>query len=155
MSESIPNNTKNTANPYKKDVYEIYVAWRSIPAFIRELQHQEIAENLNLEEPLFAELLAIRNQTEFAEKYGVENSTLTNWNKLIQKKDPLNESRKWASKFTKNILYALYKNALDTGNPASIKLWFEVVHGWSIRENHKKQEYLGVTQFNINLAKTN
>ena len=35
MVEKIPKNTKNTAKPYKKDIFDMYVAWRSIPASMR------------------------------------------------------------------------------------------------------------------------
>ena len=36
MSEEIPKNTKKTDNPYKKDVFDIYVTWKAIPPFVRQ-----------------------------------------------------------------------------------------------------------------------
>ena len=97
-------------------------------------------------------MINIKTQSEFAKIYGVENSTLSNWNKLIQKREIIPDTRRWAQQLTKNILFKLYKNALDTANPQSIKLWFQVVHGWN---PNQKQEagYQGVTEFNISLAK--
>lgn len=128
--EETPTNTKNTEKPYKADIYDTYVAWRSIPAFMR-LKSTPVTRDLKREDPSFGELLKIRTQTEFAEKYGVENSTLTNWNRLIEKKDVLSETRTWAMKLTSNLLLALYRKGMDTGNPQAIQLWFQVVNGWS------------------------
>jgi len=53
---------------------------------------------------------------DFSKKYNVENSTLTNWNKLIDKKETVSETRRWANKLTINILFALYRKNLETGN---------------------------------------
>ena len=148
MPEEKPTNTKNTSNPYKKDVYETYTLWRSIPAFMRQAKHKDIAEQLHIEEPLVLELVAIRTQGEFAKKYGVEQSTLSNWNKLMEKRDPLADTRQWAGGLVKNLLFKLYMNALKTGDPRAIELFLRAGCGWNPNEK-KQSEYKGVTQFNI------
>ena|SRR6266568_4033066 len=150
MQDNIPKNTKNTSSPYKRSVFDLYTAWRSIPVFIRKEEYSEILEDLKLDEQLLTDLIKINNQTEFAEKYHVENSTLTNWNKLIKKRDILGDTNKWAKKLTKNVLFALYKNAINTGNPASIKLWLQVVHGWTEKENTVATCVQGVAKINFN-----
>lgn len=43
-TKQIPTNTKNTRNPYKKDVYDAYVTWRSIPPVLRSLAIQEVSK---------------------------------------------------------------------------------------------------------------
>ena len=95
-----------------------------------------------------AELLPIRTQTEFANKYGVENSTLTNWNKLIVKEDVLSEMQKWAQQLTKNVLFALYTNIMENANASNVKLWLQVVHGWDPKQRIEPN-YQGVTEITI------
>ena len=136
MSEpnEIPKNTKNTAKPYKKDVFDAYATWRSIPACMRNNPANEMAKELTAEDALFGELLKVRNQSEFAQKYGVENSTLTNWNKLIEKNDPFSEVRMWGKKFTKDVLFALYRHTLETGDAESVRLWLQVIEKWTYQK---------------------
>lgn len=131
MVEKIPKNTKNIAKPYKRDVFDAYVAWRSIPAIMRSGNAGRMGEDMVADDARFEELLVIKNQSEFAKKYDVENSTLTNWNKLIEKKEVMSEVRKWGQKFTKNVLFALYRDVLENGNAEGVKLWLQVVEGWS------------------------
>jgi len=131
MVEKIPKNTKNTVKPYKKDIYDAYVAWRSIPASMRHNGAGAMAQDFIDEDARFVELLTIKNQSEFAKKYNIENSTLTNWNKLIEKKDVMSEVRQWGQKFTKNVLFSLYRNVLENGNAEEARLWFQIVEGWN------------------------
>lgn len=117
--------------PYKKDIFDAYVAWRSIPASMRHNGAGAMAQDLIDEDTRFVEFLAIKNQSEFAQKYSVENSTLTNWNKLIEKKDVMSEVRQWGQKFTKNVLFSLYRNVLENGNAEGVRLWLQIVEGWN------------------------
>jgi hypothetical protein len=95
-TETIPTNTKNTEHPYRQDVYDLYVAWKSIPACLRVDANKEIADHLSDDDEAFKDLYTIKTQGEFAQKYDIEPSTLTNWNKLIVKQNVLSETRKWA-----------------------------------------------------------
>ena len=142
----IPTNTKNTKVPYRKDLFETYLTWKSVPTFLRKSDMEQIARSFGIEEDVFSDLLSIPTQTAFAEKYDVELSTLSNWNRLIEKRDMLKDMRKWARKLSKNVVCALYKNILQTGNPYSIKLWFQFVDGWSERTISAEPEYRGVTE---------
>ena len=155
MASEIPKNTKNTARPYKKDVYDAYATWRSIPACMRHGDAEQIGKDLTTEDARFGKLLSIKNQSDFAKKYGVENSTLTNWNKLMQKNDPLSDVRKWGKRLTKNILWSLYTHVLEDGDADSARLWFQIVEGWKYRScgtDLSQHEYRPIT-FNILLNK--
>lgn len=145
MVVKIPNNTKNTISPYKKEIYELYVLWRSFPVSLGSSvpEIEEIVssvDNLNIKD-----LLQIKNQTEFAKKYKVENSTLTNWNNLIEKRHVIDDSKKWAQSLIKNMILSLYDHALETGNPAAFKLWFEVVCGPNYNKDTRKDQPPQVT----------
>lgn len=136
----IPTNTKNTTKPYKQDVYDAYVTWKSIPACMRLKTAKKVARELTQDDALFGELLQVRNQSEFAERYNIENSTLSNWNKLIEKNEPFSEIRKWGHKLTKNLLWSLYTHTIENGNPKNVELWFQIVEGWSSKKGKRVPE---------------
>jgi len=127
----IPTNTKKTVGPYKRDVYDAYVTWRSLPVCMRQKMANSVGKELASDDEKFGELLKIRTQSAFAEKYNVENSTLSNWNKLLEETDGLSDLRKWGQKLTKNILWSLYKNTVDKGSPRNVELWLQIVEGWT------------------------
>ncbi len=127
----IPKNTKNTAQPYRRDVFEVYKTWRTIPVLLKRQIAERVAQQLTDEDAQYGELLKIRTQTEFSQKYGVEMSTLTNWNNLIKQNESLSEISRWGHNLTKNVLFSLYRRAIQTGDPGSVALWLQVVAGWS------------------------
>jgi hypothetical protein len=147
----IPTNTKKTENPYKKEVFETYISWKSVPAFMRKYDTTVLAERLGIEEVALIELIAIRTQTEFAQKYDVEPSTLSNWNKLIEKRDILPDMRQWAKKLTRNVLWSLYKTIMEKGDANSILLWLKLIEGWT-ENNNPKSSYHGVAEIRYELA---
>ncbi len=85
-------------------------------------------------------IFSIQNQTEFAKIYKIENSTLTNWNKLIDREDLLKDVLEPMRRLTKNVLWALYKNVLETGDADRARLWFQYVDGWKYQSSHHKEE---------------
>jgi hypothetical protein len=140
MTNKIPTNTKNTRNPYKKEVFKTYLVWRSVQGFIGQSVAQEVVEKMGEDMSGVGEIFTIRNQTEFAKKYKVENSTLTNWNKLIDEKDLLKDVLKPMRRLTKNVIWALYKNVIETGDADRARLWFQFVEGWTYQSSHPKEE---------------
>ena len=80
--------------------------------------------------------MELRSQGEFAEKYGIAQETLSDWNKLLLKDDDVIDARKWFQKLTKNIVSALYRKALIEGDAPRVKLWLQYIESW--------QESLGI-----------
>ena len=135
----IPKNTKNTAQPYRRDVFEVYKTWRTIPVLLKHQITERVAQQLTDEDAQYGELLKIKNQTEFSEKYDVQMSTLTNWNNLIRKNESLSDMSKWGQNLTKNVLFSLYRRIIQTGDPGAISLWLQVVAGWSPKGKTTKE----------------
>jgi hypothetical protein len=147
-----PENTPNQENvtkgeetallePYRRDVFETYIVWKSIPALLKmppASRHtgtpsspKEFCKVMGIENEQIIALAGIRSQTQFAEHFGVHINTLTDWNKLIAKRDPLSDLRHWATGLTKNVLMSLYHKVLQNGDAERVKLWFQIVEGWS------------------------
>lgn len=116
-------------DPYKKQVYETYALWKSLPSFLKG-QPRVALEKFGIEEEAVFELLAIKTQLDFSKKYKVDVGTLTDWNKRLEK-DGLSKSlNAWARKLTPNVIFALYKNIIKSGRAHEVRAWFEIV------ENH-------------------
>jgi hypothetical protein len=109
-----------TAKPHKDDIFQLYVAWRSLPAHLKGLRGAVLREGLCIEDEATLELLHIKTQTQFSERYDVSTFTLSQWNKIIDQRDLLADSREFGKKLVSNVLFAMYKNAMSF-NPNSYK----------------------------------
>lgn len=138
MTGAIPTNTKNIRKPYKHGVFEVYLLWRSVQGFMGHTKAQEVIQKMGSSNSELGVIFSIQNQTEFAKIFKIENSTLTNWNKLIDREDLLKDVLEPMRRLTKNVLCALYKKAIDTGNAEETRLWFQYVEGWTYQSSHQK-----------------
>lgn len=119
-----------TISVYKRQEFESYVLWRSMPSILRG-QPRHVIEKLGVDDELAMSLLEIKNQTEFAKRFGIKDlGTLTEWNKKIEKEGGLlKHINSWARKLTPNVVSALYREATKTGKAAEVKAWMEIVEG--------------------------
>jgi len=92
----MPKNAKK--KPYKKQEFDTYVAWKSLPAYFRG-KPREFLEKFGIKNEITILLLSIRTQKEFAEKFGINDlGTLTDWNKKIEKEGLVRKSHELAQK---------------------------------------------------------
>lgn len=115
---------------YKKQEFESYVLWRSMPSILRG-QPRHVIEKLGIDDELAMSLLEIKSQAEFAKKFGIKDlGTLSAWNKRIDDSGGLLKSiNAWAKRLTPNVVSALYREATKTGKAAEVKAWMEIVEG--------------------------
>jgi len=113
-------------DPYKKQVYETYALWKSLPSFLKG-QPRVALEKFGIEEEAMFELLGIKTQLEFSQKYEVDVGTLTDWNKRLEKDGISKNLNAWARKLTPNVVFALYKHIIKSGRAHEVRAWFEFV----------------------------
>ena len=115
---------------YKRQEFESYILWRSMPSILRG-QPRHVIEKLGIDDEIAMSLLDIKNQTEFAQRFGIKDlGTLTEWNKKIEDMGGLMKNINcWAKKLTPNVVSALYREATKTGKAAEVKAWMEIVEG--------------------------
>ena len=113
-------------DPYKKQVYETYALWKSLPSFLKG-QPRVALEKFGIEEEAVFELLSMKTQLEFSKKYEVDVGTLTDWNKRLEKDVLTKDLNAWARKLTPNVIFALYKNIIKNGRAHEVRAWFEIV----------------------------
>jgi hypothetical protein len=144
-SEIVP--TKPTQDRYAA-LYEVYALWRSLPvSILSQVSRDELVNRFGIDDENVANLVQIKTQTAFAEKYDLSIDTLTDWNKKIREKDPLIEARQWALSLTKNVVLSLYNHAIRKGNAELYKLFFKVVNEW--QEKIKIDPVKGTVIFNF------
>lgn len=126
------NDTENSKLPtvYKKQEFESYVLWLSMPAILRG-QPRHVIEKFGIDDELAMSLLEIKTQKEFAHRFGIKDlGTLSAWNKKIEEQGGLiRMASSWAKRLTPNVLSALYREATKTGKAAEVRAWFEIVEG--------------------------
>ena len=128
MTAKKPKNA-NKRGAYKKQEFEAYATWRAMPSFLRG-QPKAMLERFGIDDELAMSLLEIRNQTEFAAKFGIKDlATLTDWNKKIDEMGLMTFINGWARKLTPNVISALYRSASKDGKAAEVRAWMEIVEG--------------------------
>lgn len=127
--------------PGNEKVFLLYALWRSLPmGTLKNMTPEEIVENLGLADPRAIEIAGIRTQKEFAEKYGLSQMTLVQWNVKIDKLNPLGEARSWARHLAKNMLLAVYNHGIKKGNPLTMKLFFQIANEWEEKSTVKVED---------------
>jgi hypothetical protein len=122
----MPKNAENQG-VYKTQDFESYAMWKSMPSILRG-QPRQVLGKFGIDDEVAISLLEIKTQTEFAKRFGIKDlTTLTDWNKKIEKEGLVPGINAWARKLTPNVLMALYKTITKTGKAAEVKAWYEIV----------------------------
>lgn len=107
--------------------FKLFVLWFTLPFYLRtppvnkggqRPSPAEYAESLGIDDPVIIEVIQCRTQRDFAIKYDVHENTLTRWADIIQEKGLAihDDYRKWVLGLAKNVLFAMYSNAMNTRN---------------------------------------
>lgn len=123
-----PDVAKERGLKYEKE-FNMYVMWKVLPHYFkspppRKTGHStyepqtsdEFLDSLGVDDELLRELSTIKKQGDFAIKYDLSPDTLTDWNKLIESRNLLDDVKKWARRLSKNVVLAMYNNSLSGKN---------------------------------------
>lgn len=148
---TIPKKKKQTGVHQKNaELFETYALWRSLPMpILKQMTPEQIREKMGFDDDDVLELCDIKTQNEFAAKYGVHYTTISEWNKLIRERDPLYEAKGWARGLAKNVVLSMYNHAIRKGNPLLMKLFFQVINDWE--ESSKVKMTPGDIEFFIDV----
>src|ERR1035437_8362552 len=92
---------------YKTQDFESYAMWKALPSFLRG-QPRQVLEKFGIDEDIVIDLLEIKTQAEFARRFDIKDpSTLTDWNKRLEKEGSILRIHEWARKLTPNVIFAL------------------------------------------------
>lgn len=128
MKNEMPKNAENRG-VYKTQDFESYAMWKSMPSILRG-QPKQVLEKFGIDDELAISLLEIKTQTEFARRFNIKDlTTLTDWNKKLEKEGLIPGINAWARKLTPNVLLSLYKTITKDGKASEVKAWYEIVEG--------------------------
>ncbi len=114
---------------HKTQEFETYAMWKALPAFLRG-QPRQVLEKFGIDEEIALTLLEIKTQAEFAKRFDIKDpTTLSDWNRKLEKQGLLSQIHAWARKLTPNVIGALYRNASKNGKAPEVKAWLEIVEG--------------------------
>ncbi len=145
-----PNHKELGVMPQNIPLFNLYAVWKSLPILsLKRMTRNELIENIGISDDEVLDLIEIRTQKEFAQKYDLSEETLVDWNKKLRDRDPLFEAKAWALTLTKNVMMALYASAMSSKDARLFELWFKVVNDW--KESAKPINDVPQVEFNINL----
>lgn len=147
--------------PKKKAEYRAYLIWKNMPMKWLGMG-REYLENMGIRSEEVLMLAGIQTQKDFADKFGLNETTLVEWNK---QKIPIEfqdiDWRKWAMPLTKNVVATLYDRITGSekgdGDAARIKLWLQAVDGYveeqNVNHDVSHATLLGVRELIVGLNK--
>ena len=126
MSDKIPTNA-DKQGVYKTQDFDSYAMWKAMPSVLRG-QPRQVLEKFGIDNEIAISLLEIKNQAEFAKRFDIKDpSTLSEWNKKIEREGLIPGINAWARKLTPNVLLSLYKAITKDGKASEVKAWMEIV----------------------------
>lgn len=117
-------------NPYKGQEYRLFLIWRSLPVTLRGISSEQ-AEERGVKDPEIMELIQLKTQGDFADRFQISMNTLTEW-----KRQPVPDEylmidwRYWAREFTPEVVHHLLEGIREKKKADAIKLWFQTVDGF-------------------------
>lgn len=142
MTKAIKSRKKRRM--HREQEFRVFVLWANLPSALRGQPEKALAE-LGFHDQESLEILKIKTMTEFAKKFRVNKSTLTEWQKRVDEMGYRDRMMGWARRITKNILWKLAREALEEGDAARVKLWLQAVEDFV--EKSEVQEKVTVTGF--------
>lgn len=149
---------KSETEVFYLDRFETYCLWKSIPAIFKyppkdkktgiSPSPREFSEMLGVDDLAILDLVDMRTQKDFAERFNLHMDTLTDWNKRVKARNSMEDIRSWARGLTKNVFASLYNTAVRKGGAMEVKLWAQLVEGWEEKQK-VEHDYKGVESFTI------
>lgn len=123
MNEKINNILKN-AKVNRLGEFLLFAKWLAMSPIFRFLPEENLVR-LGLDEEEL-ELLKIKSQTEFSQKFDIGQDRLSDWKKLDELWDLVDIFKKeWGRKKTPSVLAGFYKKTISEADAARVKLWLE------------------------------
>lgn len=117
-------------NPYKGQEYRLFLIWRSLPVTLRGISSEQ-AEERGIKDPEIMELIQLKTQGDFAERFQISMNTLTEWKKQeVPSEYQMIDWRYWAREFTPEVVHHLLEGIREKKKADAIKLWFQTVDGF-------------------------
>lgn len=116
---------------YKKPEFQAYIVWKSLPAMLRGMDVERL-NKLGINDELSLEMLSIKTQTQFAERFKVKIDTCSAWNRILVDDNLIHDNiLRWAKQITPNVIMALGRTAVRTGNAQEVMAWEKLIEDYT------------------------
>jgi len=116
----------------KEKEFKAFMLWLTLPAVFLG-KPDNYLETIGVVDEEAKEMMKIKNMSQFAEKYKVRNTTLTDWKKKITTEQMVDSTKDYFKKLSKNVYGAFYHSTIKHGDAQRVRLWEEMF-------NEKKAE---------------
>ena len=117
----------------KREVFEAYAIWSSIPLALRRLKPQQL-EGLGIDtgDELLSKLINIKTKTQFAKEFNIDRGNLPDWEKRedFQKRVEELNMKNNVLKYKKDIDFKFTRKTIQEADAARVKLWKQLYEGW-------------------------
>ena len=118
--------TNSEFKPKKEREYRLYLIWKNMSRPMKELGIPYL-DQMGIQNEDIRELAGITTQTAFSQKYGVDQDTLTFWNKQTPPKEYEQISWKnWLKEMEPEIVRLVTTGLAERKDPASAKFLMEL-----------------------------
>lgn len=123
--------------PDKQREFRLYVIWKSLD----HTMDKNLFEKLGVTDELILEIADIKTQKEFAKRYKLNVTSLTDWNKHIRSGNIAPELRQldwryWAKQLTGRMASAVAREGIKTGSPAHFTAWMKYTEEFEEKSRH-------------------
>ena len=106
-----------------------FALWLSIPTRYKGAP-EAVINALGMSDPDALELVRLRNRKEYMEAIGISHQALVDWSREFEEGEEKHGHRKLFAKMGKEMLGALYKKGIETGNAEEFRVFMQYVEGW-------------------------
>jgi transcriptional regulator with XRE-family HTH domain len=148
-NETAINKKVESLEPNMTDIFETYCLWKSLPSIFKyppkdrktgiAPSAREFCELMGIDNDEVLDLVDIKTQGEFAERFNISKDTVSRWNKTRGVRESLDDIRKWGRGLTKNVIASLYNTAVRKGGMMEVKLWAQLIEGWEEKSGIKHE----------------
>lgn len=112
----------------KPEVFAKFLRWYALPGVLRG-KPRNLIEKAGISDPETLDLLEIKSQKDFGEKFKLGQNTVTEWKQKVVKAEIFGEAKDFFKSLTPNIYGAFYLKALHYADAPRVRLWEEIFHG--------------------------
>ena len=117
----------------RKEAFEAYAIWSSIPLALRRLKPQQLEGlGIDTDDELLSKLINIRTKTQFAKEFNIDRGNLSDWEKRedFQKRVEELNMKNNVLRYKKDIDFKFTRKTIQEADAARVKLWKQLYEGW-------------------------
>lgn len=107
-------------------IFDLFAQWLILSPLFRLMTPGQL-EKFGIDDPAELELLKVKTQKEFAQRFTVSVDTLTNWKKREDFRELIVKYKKeWGRNKTPSVMAGFYRKTVSKADAHRVKLWYQL-----------------------------